>query len=145
MVWQIQSCSGLRTILLNVLSDYDVRDVISSGVPQRSILGPLLFVLFINDLPGTAKRCSVLMYADDAILFYATKDVTTIEAVLNMDMDTMNIWLRVDGLFLRNTKTECVLFGTSERLSSVDKFAISIEAHVLKTAGVSFTDTSNRI
>ena len=93
---------------------------IISGVPQGSILGPLLFILFINDLPCTIKQCSVLMYADDTVLYYAARNVADIERVLNKELKLLNDWLVNNGLFLHRQKMECVLFGSSPRfLSSV--------------------------
>ena len=60
------------------------------GVPQGSILGPLLFAVHVNGLPITARKCSTLRYADDTVLFYSGKVAATIEKSLNEDLDQMD-------------------------------------------------------
>ena len=52
-------------------------------VPQGSILGPLLFIMYINDLPTVAKYCKVHLYADDTLLFFESISVQAIEAALS--------------------------------------------------------------
>ena len=81
----------------------------SVGVPQGSILGPLLFVLFIYDLPNTTVRCNILMYADDTVLFFSVKEVGDIERVLNMELKLIHIWLQKNKLLLNIIKTEVVI------------------------------------
>ena len=51
-------------------------------MPQGSILDPLPFVIFVNDLPTATMKCNVLMYANDTVIFYATKEVSEIGRVL---------------------------------------------------------------
>ena len=62
---------------------------IMSGVPQGSILGPLLFIMFYNDFPDHIQSCEVIMYADDTVIFYANKNPTVIENQLSKDMENV--------------------------------------------------------
>ena len=86
---------------------------IDTGILQGSILGPLLFVLFINDLLDPVVCCNSLLSADDAILFSA-QDLQTIECTLNYDFVHISNWMTQNHLFLNKEKTEVVLFSTSQ-------------------------------
>jgi hypothetical protein len=90
-----------------------------SGVPQGSILGPLLFVIFVNDLPSVFSKCQVLTYADDTVIYYASKTVPEIEQILTNEFACLCQWLLDNNLFLNVKKTECLLFGTAPRLSQL--------------------------
>ena len=93
-----------------------------AGDPQGSILGPLLFIFHLKDLPNAVTKCSVLMYADDTVLFFSAPQVSTIVATLiNMELRDLQHWLKVNCLFINVVKTEAMLFGTSQKLSKVDK------------------------
>ena len=87
---------------------------ISSGVPQGSILGPLLFIVYINDLPRCVKHCSVNMYVDDTVLYLAGPTVHNLTFYINQDLQCLSEWLEDNNLVLNVSKTKCVLF-TSQR------------------------------
>ena len=102
------------------------------GVPQGSILGPLLFVLFVNDLPSVFSKCQVLMYADDTVSYYTSQTVVEIEQILTDELACLHQWLQNNNLFLNVKKTECLLFGTAPRLSKVNDFTIKAGSSVLR-------------
>ena len=87
---------------------------ITSELPQGSILGPLLFIAYINDLPRCVKHCSVNMYADNTVLYLAGPTVDNLTFYINQDLQCLSEWLEDNNLVLNVSKTKCVLF-TSRR------------------------------
>ena len=71
-----------RLFIVNVEDDYSIPGQLLCGVPQGSILGLLLFLLYINDTPQAVK-CDLLLYADDSVLVYSHKDLHAINDQLN--------------------------------------------------------------
>ena len=83
---------------------------LNCGVPQGSILGPLLFLLYVNDMPQ-AIECDFLLYADDYVLFFSHKNVDVINDQLNMDFNTLCDWFVDNKLSIHfgEDKTKCIL------------------------------------
>ena len=75
------------------------------GVPQGSILGPVLFTLYINDLPSCINFSNVIMYADDTI-FFSSAQLMEEELKLNMELTSLSEWLCGNKLLLNLKKTE---------------------------------------
>ena len=105
---------------------------VSVGVPQGSTLGPLLFILHLNDLPSAVVECSILMYADDTVVFFAAPEVSTIQATLVKELQAIECWLHLNSLFIYKTKTEAMLFGTSHKLAKISQFSITIGGPTIK-------------
>jgi hypothetical protein len=87
--------------------------MVECGVPQGSVLGPLLFSLFINDLPKCVSRCKVILYADDVILYYAGSSKDDIQRVLQDDLNRIADWSNLNGLTISVVKTKSMLIYPS--------------------------------
>ena len=83
---------------------------INCGVPQGSILGPQLFLLYINDL-CISIDCQLSLYADDSALFFAHSNPSVIANRLSVELSSCRNWLIDNRLSLHVGKTECVLFS----------------------------------
>ena len=90
---------------------------IRNGVPQGSILRPLLFFIYINDFLNSSKLFNFLMYADDTTLFCCLEDITSDnkELVLNNDLQSVHSWLKAYRLSLNVKKTKFMLFRKQKR------------------------------
>jgi len=93
---------------------------VTSGVPQGSILGPLLFLISYDGLGEVLRHCKLIMYADDTVIYTSDKSIATIKANLTEDFERVANWLEQNQLIinLKKGKTECMLFGTPQRTKS---------------------------
>lgn len=80
------------------------------GVPQGSILGPLLFLLYINDIIQASKKIEFLLFADDTSIFLADKDLKKMEKTLNEELINVSNWLKANKLSLNVKKSNVLLF-----------------------------------
>ena len=83
---------------------------ITCGVPQGSVLGPLLFLLYINDLPNISNIFQFYLFADDTNIYYEAENLDKLESVINKELKKLHTWLIVNRLSLNIDKTNFVLF-----------------------------------
>ena len=84
---------------------------VNCGVPQGSILGPLLFILYINDIATCSEILRLILFADDTNIFYSNSDRSEIENVVNAELRKLSTWFKANKLSLNATKTNFIIFG----------------------------------
>ena len=80
------------------------------GVPQGSILGPLLFIIYINDICNTSQLLKFVMFADDTNVFVSHKSIKHIEKILNSELQNLVTWFKANKVSLNIEKTNFILF-----------------------------------
>ena len=120
---------GIRGIALDWIKSYmvnrkqyvmyndnssDIRSI-TCGVPQGSILGPLLFLLYVNDLPNISDILFTIMFADDTSMFINGNDLKAMETQLNSELKEVSIWLQVNTLSLNVEKSCFIVFKSVKK------------------------------
>ena len=131
-----------HTILLNKLAHYGIRGTVNSwfssyltnrfqttvvndyasrkqeccyGVPQGSVLGPVLFLLYINDISCSSSKFSFHLFADDTNVLYANKNPQTLEKVVNTELANVSDWLIANKLTVNTKKSSYVIFRSFKK------------------------------
>ena len=119
---------------------------IKCGVPQGSILGPMLFLLYINYLATVSEACFSILFANDPNMFISGKDMQAFSEKLNSDMENIRQWLCCNKLSLNVSKTHYMVFAPKnkqvadlnikiqntniERVSVTKFLGVMIDAHL---------------
>ena len=109
---------------------------INCGVPQGSVLGPLLFLIYINDLPNISSVLQFYLFADDTNIYYEADSLNKVERVINNELKKLYTWLIVNRLSLNIDKTNFLIFHPYNKpvkqsiTIKINKKAISEKDHI---------------
>jgi len=103
---------------------------VTCGVPQGSILGPLLFLLTFNDIDSVLHHSKIITYADDTIIYLPGKTIENVEMKLQEDFNAVAEWLESMDLVcnMKKGKTEVMLFGTTQKKQKTRHYPFSIDS-----------------
>ena len=102
------------------------KKMIKCGIPQGSILGPLFFLLYINDLPQCLSKTKPRLFADDTNLTTSGDSLPHLETAVNSDLENLMKWLIANRLTLNVAKTEFMLIGSKQMIKSISDLQLNV-------------------
>src|SRR5262249_36175919 len=102
---------------------------VACGVPQGSILGPLLFLVYVNDIVKVSDLLQFILFADDTNIVYSNRSIRQLMHIVNLELEKVADWFRANMLSLNVLKIHYILFGSKTVLldeDGVPDFAIKI-------------------
>ena len=98
----------------DTMSDYQST---KCGVPQGSFLEPLVFLIYINDMPLSSHTAQFILFSDDISLLFKSKDLSSLTINVNSELIKMSHWISANNLSLNIGKTKCMLFQNTQNQS----------------------------
>ena len=107
---------------------------ITCAVPQGSVCGPLLFLLYINDLPKSMRFSKVSLYADDTVIYVTESDIKNAENRIQQDLNLLQNWCNMNKLTINCKKTKYYVYGmrSSVKKSKAQYLVLSLNNQILE-------------
>ncbi|KMQ93568.1 reverse transcriptase [Lasius niger] len=115
-----------QTVKDSVAGTMSSLTLVSEGIFQGSVLGPLLFTLYLSDFRNVLQHCKYNFYADDLQVYLHCKPRELSDAILKVDEDINAVinWSFANGLILNSDKTQAIIFGTSRYVNAIDLYTL---------------------
>ena len=123
-----------RGQFMNIGDAYSPLEPIKSGVPQGSILGPILFLLYINDIHKSTSL-SVLCFADDTTVSISSNNTRELYNKINLELHSISEWLRANKLCLNTKKTKYIIFRPCINYRLADNYHVQIDDQNIERIG----------
>ena len=104
-----------RSQIVTFMNCLSSKENITCGVPQESVLGPLLFLIYVNDIYKSSKILPFVLFADDTNIFHSHKDIKILNETLNNEKNKVFLWLQANKLSLNIKKTQTIVFKTRKK------------------------------
>ena len=124
--WIIDYLSNRKQYVLFKSSKSQNSNIVC-GVPQGSILGPLLFLVYINDITNTSKTLKFILFADDTNIFYSHENLEILFNTLNTEIDNVSQWFICNKLSLNISKTNFIRFKPTASQNNYNRYNINID------------------
>ena len=118
-------------------------ETVSCGVPQGSILGPLLFILYVNDLSKVSNKFVSILFADDTTILFEGDNINSIITLLNYELGKLIIWLNANKFSINVSKTHYMVFHRARRKLVHKDIILNnyiLQVHFTKILGIIIDD-----
>jgi hypothetical protein len=124
----IKSCFGNRQQYVEYNGAYSSYNSIKCGVPQGSILGPLLFLIYINDLCNASSIVELTLFANDTNLFFSHNNLPLFMNIINSEMNKLSEWFRANKLSINVKKSNYMIFRPRQKRQILD-LSLELNGH----------------
>ena len=92
---------------------------VSKGIAQGTVLGPLLFIFYINNIFSIVRHVKMSLFADDCVIFLSGNNWIDIHRKIQCDFDSILEWTFRNSLQLNHSKTKAIIFGSRSKLANI--------------------------